>query len=260
MSEVITVPNNSSRELSAWINIAGGPALFGSDSPGEDPPAIFDIPGFDIGRHAVSNREFNNFLEDGGYSRAEFWSEEGLSWLKSLAVREPAFWRDPLFNSPDQPATGISFYEAQAYAAWASARLPTELEWEKAARGPDGLLYPWGYENPDVSRANFAPGYVPINISPIDVQECARGDSPYGCRQMAGNVYEWCVDFYHFDTPGRRSSQNLVELRPARRRVMKGGSWGVGPSRLRPAARWSSPPEMRDNVGGFRLVKDANTP
>ena len=80
MSEVITVPDNSSwkTELTAWICVAGGPALLGSDCPGEDPPAILDIPEFDIGRHAISNREFNNFLEDGGYSRSEFWSEEGL--------------------------------------------------------------------------------------------------------------------------------------------------------------------------------------
>ena len=248
----------SAQEKTDWVHVPGGPALIGADNPGEGPRQLLDIPGFCIGRYAVSNEEFVCFMQDGGYHRRELWDSEGLLWLEVQKILEPAFWRDSLFNQLNQPVTGVSFYEAQAYACWMSARLPTETEWEKAARGMQGALYPWGNDEPDALCANFSPGFVPINISPISVQECAQGDSPYGCRQMAGNIYEWCQDFFHADTPTRRIPANPIELRPSRRRVMKGGSWGSGASRLRASARWSSPPGLRDNVVGFRLVRESN--
>jgi formylglycine-generating enzyme required for sulfatase activity len=240
-----------------WVHVPGGLAWIGGDCPGEGPPKLLDVPDFLIGRYAVSNGEFERFIDDGGYRRPEFWSAEGLLLLNSLKVAEPAFWRDPLFNQPEQPVTGVSFHEAQAYAHWAGARLPTEVEWEKAARGNQGASYPWGEEEPDASRANFAPDFVPVNIAPVNVRDCAGGDSPYGCRQMAGNVNEWCSDFFHSDAPARRSTEMLVELRPSHRRVLKGGSWGSGASRLRASARWSSPEGLRDNVLGFRLAVGA---
>jgi gamma-glutamyl hercynylcysteine S-oxide synthase len=253
---MITSTKTSTQKKSDWVYVPGGSALIGADDPGEGPQQLLDIPAFWISRYALSNAEFDCFIQDGGYHRPELWDAEGLLWLRSQEVLEPAFWRDSLFNLPDQPVTGVSFYEAQAYARWLSARLPTEAQWEKAARGTRGALYPWGDDEPNTLCANFAPGFVPINRSPIPVQECADGDSPYGCRQMAGNVYEWCLDFFHSDTPTLRSTANPIELRPSRRRVMKGGSWGSGSSRLRPSARWSSPAELRDNVIGFRLVHD----
>jgi gamma-glutamyl hercynylcysteine S-oxide synthase len=239
-----------------WVHIPGGPAWIGADYPGEGPLKLLDVPDFFIGRYAVSNEEFEHFIKDGGYRRPECWGVEDFLPLNALNITEPAFWRDSLFNLPEQPVTGVSFYEAQAYACWAGARLPTEIEWEKAARGTQGASYPWGEEEPDVLRANFAPDFVPVNIAPIKVRDCARGDSPYGCRQMAGNVNEWCADFFHIDTPVRRSPDMLVEQRPSHRRVLKGGSWGSGAARLRASARWSSPAELRDNVLGFRLAVD----
>jgi gamma-glutamyl hercynylcysteine S-oxide synthase len=253
---MLTRTKKSDQKTVEWVYVPGGPALIGADNPGEGPQQLLDISGFCIGRYAISNEDFDGFIRDSGYDRPEFWDAGGLLWLGSQKILEPAFWRDGLFNLPNQPVTGVSFYEAQAYARWASARLPTEAEWEKAARGANGALYPWGDDEPNASRANFAPGFVPINRSPLPVQECPEGDSPSGCRQMAGNVYEWCLDFFHSDTPVRRASTNLIEMRPSRRRVMKGGSWGSGASRLRPSARWSSPAELRDNVIGFRLVRD----
>jgi formylglycine-generating enzyme required for sulfatase activity len=240
------------------ILIPQGPALIGADDPGEGPPILLEIPAFWMHRHAVTNQEFRAFLQDGGYRRPEFWDVEALNWLKSDNVTEPAFWSSDLFNQPDQPVTGVSFYEAQAYARWAEARLPTEIEWEKAARGARGARHPWGDEEPDSNRANFAPNFVPLNITPVPVQDCASGDSPYGCRQMAGNVYEWCLDYFHYDTPAHRSPKMLCEYRPSHRRVLKGGSWGSGASRLRTAARWSGPAQLRDNIVGFRLARDKN--
>jgi iron(II)-dependent oxidoreductase len=245
-----------SAEMFDWVEVPGGPALVGADFPGEGPPRLVNIRGFLISRYAVSNEDFQSFIADGGYHRVQFWEAEGLLWRQSGEVTEPAFWRDRLFNLPEQPVTGVSYYEAQAYASWAGAKLPTELQWEKAARGTHGASYPWGEDEPDASRANFAPGFVPVRISPIPIRECPDGDSPYGCRQMAGNVYEWCLDFFQADTPSRRADDMLYEGRPSRRRVLKGGSWGSGSSRLRTSARWSGPPELRDNILGFRLIRD----
>jgi iron(II)-dependent oxidoreductase len=240
------------------VHVPPGQVMLGDENPGEGPPKALNVRGFYISRYAVTNDEYREFMQDRGYSRPELWDPEGFIWLQSQRILEPAFWHDDLFNQPDQPVTGVSFYEAQAYARWKNARLPNEVEWEKAARGGDGRLYPWGDEEPDASRANFAPGYVPVNRAPIPVQEREQGDSPYGCRQMAGNVYEWCQDFFQADTPTQRSETNLTETRPSHRRVMKGGSWGSGASRLRSSARWSSPAELRDNIVGCRLCFNAN--
>lgn len=252
----MTTTTVESARVTNCVHVPGGLALIGADHPGEGPPQLLDIPGFRIGRYAISNEDFDCFMQDGGYHRPELWEPEGLRWLQSQEALEPAFWRDDLFNQPNQPVTGVSFHEVQAYARWASARLPTEAEWEKAARGEDGAPYPWGHDEPNASRANFAPGFVPLNRSPLPVLEFEAGDSPYGCRQMAGNAFEWCLDFFHADTPVLRTSTNLVETRPSRRRVMKGGCWGSGASRLRASARWSSPAEMRDNIVSFRLIYD----
>jgi iron(II)-dependent oxidoreductase len=250
-----TNQSRTAQSDSTWIQVPAGQVLLGGDYPGEGPPGVVNVPSFLISVYAVSNDEYTAFMQDAGYHRPEFWAAEGLIWLRSQKVLEPAFWRDSLFNQPNQPVTGVSFYEAQAFAQWQNARLPSEAEWEKAARGPRGFLYPWGDEQPNALRANFAPGYVPVNRSPIAIHECELGDSPYGCRQMAGNVYEWCQDFFHVDTPDLRTEANLLEVRPSHRRVMRGGSWGSGASRLRGSARWSSPPELRDNVVGFRLIR-----
>jgi formylglycine-generating enzyme required for sulfatase activity len=127
-----------------WFLIPSGPALIGADSPGEGPVQILHIPSFCIGRTAITNQEFESFIKDGGYHRDELWDAEGWSFVTSRKIEKPAFWREGLFNLSNQPVTGVSFYEAQAYARWVSARLPTEVEWEKAARGTNGALYPWG--------------------------------------------------------------------------------------------------------------------
>jgi formylglycine-generating enzyme required for sulfatase activity len=171
-------------------------------------------------------------------------------------MTEPAYWREENFNRPDQPVTGVSFHEAKAFSIWAGCRLPTEVEWHKAAGGPAGFIFPWGDDEPDCDHAHFAPGFVPVFSCTKAVHELPLGESPYRCRQMAGNVHEWCADFFHYDTPTRRTNSNLVEQRPSTRRVLKGGAWTTGSGRLRVAARWSAPTNLRDNVVGIRLACD----
>lgn len=205
------------------IKIPAGPAWIGSGNPGEGPMRQIYVPGFFMDELAVTNFRFSEFMQDGGYRRHEFWSPEGYSWLKGQDVDRPAFWGDARFNDSEQPVTGISFFEGEAFASWCGGRLPTEIEWEKAARGTDGRTYPWGEEVPSMQMVTFAPDFVPEVRAPSIVEAHRSGASPYGCVQMAGNVYEWTTEFFHFDTPTRRGNEALVERRPSTRRVLKGG-------------------------------------
>lgn len=236
------------------VEVPGGSTWVGGDHPGEGPAMEVEVPAFAIDRCMVSNRDYARFIAGGGYTRQELWLPEALEWLAANNIEGPAYWQDERFNAPDQPVTGVSFYEASAYAAWCGGRVPTEVEWERAARGGDGRIYPWGNEEPDEERAHFAPGFVPVAFGTTPVDDKPGGDSPWGCRQMAGNLFEWCFDFFHADTPGRRAPGALVERRPSGRRILKGGAWTTGSSRMRASARWFYMPGLRDNVQGFRVA------
>ncbi len=239
-----------------WIPVPSGVALIGSSLPGEGPRQSLFVSGFLIMKFTVTNRQFQRFVEEGAYRRPEFWDAEAHAALMAAGITEPAYWREANFNRPDQPVTGVSFHEAQAFARWAGCRLPTEVEWQKAAGGPNGFAFPWGDDEPDCNHAHFAPGFVPASSRTREVHDLPMGDSTYRCRQMAGNVHEWCVDFFHYDTPTRRTNSALIEPRPSTRRVLKGGAWTTGSGRLRVAARWSAPANLRDNVVGIRLACD----
>lgn len=236
------------------VFVPAGPAWIGSDRPGEGPPVQMHIRSFYIDRYPITNRQFADFLGDGGYRRAELWEPEGFRWARDAGLDCPAFWGQSEYAAADQPVTGVSFYEAQAYSRWTGAQLPTEAQWEKAARGADGRTYPWGEEEPQTDFANFAPEFSPVRSAAVSVHEFPHNESPYGCRQMAGNVLEWCIDTFHVDTPACRTGNEYVEVRPGPRRLLKGGSWIAGASRLRAAARFSFPPDFRDNITGFRTV------
>ena len=99
---------------------------------------------FLMARHPVTNAQFGEFLKAGGYEQVSFWSKEGWQWRKEEKITKPKYWNSDEFNQPDRPVLGVSYFEAEAYATWAGKRLPTEQEWEKAARGTDGRQYPWG--------------------------------------------------------------------------------------------------------------------
>ncbi|KAB2835232.1 MAG: formylglycine-generating enzyme family protein, partial [Candidatus Brocadia sp.] len=134
---------------------------------------------------------------------------------------------------------GISWKDAVSYAKWAGKRLPREVEWEKAARGADGREYPWGNIQPDSMKAVY--NQDPNTGAPAPVGNRKEGVSPYGCYDMAGNVWEWCEDWYE----------------EAKFRVVRGGSWLNHHYILRSAYRSCSYPEGKDNNVGFRCAKDA---
>ena len=133
-------------------------------------PMPYDVAAFSIDRFEVTNADYVAFVADSNHAPA-------------------AFYDDPDFNQPDQPVTGVLHDDARAYCAWAGKRLPTEIEWEKAARGTGGQIYPWG-DDPDLSRAHLS-GKVPVSV-----QDFPGDISPYGVRGLAGNVSEWVADVH----------------------------------------------------------------
>jgi formylglycine-generating enzyme required for sulfatase activity len=183
---------------SPMVLVPSGPVLLGlpeKDFLAEDhekPQREVDLPTFWIDVYPVTNLRFGQFLTAGGYHRKEWWSPVGWLWKQRLGICQPAQWGESGWDGPDQPVTGVSWFEADAYARWAGRRLPTDAEWEKAARGTDGRRYPWGDAWPSAAVANFdmlIGRTTPVGLFP-------EGASPYGCLDMAGNVNNWMSDWY----------------------------------------------------------------
>ncbi|MCA9464198.1 MAG: SUMF1/EgtB/PvdO family nonheme iron enzyme [Nitrospira sp.] len=211
------------------VRIPKGSFLYGDDRIKENLTYEFWI---DI--HPVTNRQFAQFLKAGGYDNQAYWSGEGCKWRTEENITKPEYWDDEQFNQPDQPVVGVSYYEAEAYAKWAGKRLPTEQEWEKAARGTDGREYPWGEEF-DADRC--ATSVKGKRKQPTPVGTFPEGASPFGCQDMAGNVWEWCASWYDSDKDSR---------------VLRGGSWNYfNPEFFRCAIRDYSFPRNRFNLSGF---------
>ncbi len=161
----------------------------------------------------------------------------------------PEYWDNPDYNQPDQPVVGVSFEDANRFAAWLSdrlgvdKRLPTEDEWEKAARGGQDVIYPWGDQSPaDGVRANYSGNGRFGATSPVGSFEAGR--NAYGLYDMAGNVWQW-------------TSTPLVAASGTGRRIVKGGSWMDGPTDLRVSNRRDVDPSVGYVDVGFRLVREA---
>jgi formylglycine-generating enzyme len=206
----------------------------GSDN--ERPVHRVFVDEFAIGRFAVTNRLYQFFIEDAGREA-------------------PPGWDDSRFNHPDQPATGVSWFDATAYCEWLSAktaklyRLPTEAEWERAARGGlEGRLYTWGDEAPQLQ-----PNYSELWLNgPERVGQ--RPPNGFGLHDVSENVHEWCSDWYdqHYysDSPARNPQGPLTGTR----RASRGGSWRHQIKITRVAARSSIPPEFNYSDYGFRCA------
>ena len=187
--------------------------------------------GFRLYQHPVTNVQYKRYMH----------SRNG--------VKEPRYWSDSRFNTPNQPVVGVSWAEAVAYAQWAGARLPTEAEWEYAARGTDGREYPWGNTAPDASRAVFnEQGTKPIGGRPAGASWC-------GACDMSGNVWEWCSDWWSNNYRSVKSVPPDPAGPPAGSyRVVRGGSWRSIPDNLSAAYRSRHSPALRYHPLGFRLV------
>jgi formylglycine-generating enzyme required for sulfatase activity len=170
----------------------------------------------------------------------------------------PAPWQWETVNLAqhgDRPVIGVDWTDADAYCRWKGKRLPSEAEWEKAARGTDGRLYPWGNQAPTKDVANFALG-ARFSYSQVllPVQSYERGKSPFGLFQMAGNVYEWVQDWYgsnYYETSPDRNPQGPEQ---GQFKVLRGGSWSDLPKYLLTYGRFKLPPETRNSYTGFRCA------
>ena len=225
------------------VKVPKGPFLYGDEKTRE----VIDYD-YWIDQYPVTNKKYAAFIKAGGYKNQQYWSEEGWKWKTERDISIPSSWKDAESKRADHPIVIISYYEAEAYARWAGKRLPTEREWEKAARGEDGRVYPWGDDfdkSACTSRRSvlgmLSNTFLGPNRQTTPVTQYPNGISPYGCYDMAGNVLEWCGDWYD-----EKKDQ----------RVFRGGSWADGPAELRSACRRGAAPTAGDVSKGFRCAQD----
>lgn len=217
------------------VFIPKGPFLYGDEKT-----EISIDHDFFMDSNPVTNEAFAQFIKAGGYETESYWTEEGWQWRKKENIQQPKYWNDKEWNQADHPVVGVSYYEAEAYAKWAGKRLPTEQEWEKAARGTDGRKYPWGEEF-DARRCGSSVGESRHRTTPVG--SYPEGQSPYGCQDMAGNVWEWCASW---------SDQKR------KYRVLRGGSWyDYNLENFRCAHRYIDIPRIRYVNFGFRCAQVA---
>ncbi len=233
-------------------------------------PQPFDwieIPGkgYSIAKYPVTNAQFKLFVDAGGYTNRQWWTEagwdarsKGWEFLFAKLVEsgkawsQPRYWTDVKWNGAEQPVVGVSWYEAVAYCLWLTENtgeqimLPTEDQWQYAAQGDDGRAYPWGNEWDCQKCNNSVSPCKSDRTTPVRQYE-GKGDSPFGVVDMAGNVLEWCLTDYDNLTNDIHSAANS--------RVLRGGSWGNFHSDFFRCEyrNWGSPRNWV-GYGGFRLA------
>jgi formylglycine-generating enzyme required for sulfatase activity len=187
--------------------------------------------------------------------RTEVTREQYARFMTATGRPEPPHWKHDLFAKPGSPVVGVTWEDADAFARWIGGRLPSEAEWEYAARGTDGRPFPWGVEPPDRTRAVFHKDIGFDGTSPAGT--APAGASPFGLLDMAGNVFEWCADWYAPDYYAASPRENPPGPAAGKLRVIRGGSWISLPDALRCGAREKYPPEKTSVLIGFRVARAA---
>jgi gamma-glutamyl hercynylcysteine S-oxide synthase len=272
-------------------DVVGGPAVDPAYTPGDvavpggtvllgaapDEPFVFDneqwahpvdVPPFRIAAVPVTNAEFAAFVDDDGYRRRDLWARRGWEWRRRERAEHPLFWvrggdgrwYERRFDAVValaawHPVTHVNWHEAEAYCRWAGRRLPTEAEWETAATCDPltgrKLRFPWGDDPPTAERANLdyrAGGTV-------DVRALPDGDSPVGCRQMIGNVWEWVEDTFA-PYPGFVCGPYREYSLPyfGQKKVLRGGAWTTRSRLIRATWRNFYMRHRRNIFAGFRTA------
>jgi serine/threonine-protein kinase len=192
----------------AAVSIAGGRYRIGSDDIAEaeapNPTHWVELSPFRMGLTPVTNEEYDAFVEATGAAR-------------------PLTSSDPRFGGPRRPVVGVGWDDAVAFCEWAGGALPSEAQWEVAAGGSDPRRYPWGDEDPTEELSHFAQDWNAGGTS--EVTSRPRGASPFGCLDMAGNVWEWCADAWRLDAHEHRKGVDPVVRAATNVRPLRGGCW-----------------------------------
>jgi iron(II)-dependent oxidoreductase len=246
------------------VLVPAGPFTMGSDIDPEDkrpkvsrdetPAHEVKLPAFLMDRHEVTNGAYEVFMKAGGYAKKDLWSKDGWAWRESNGVAEPKDWkarRTALGEAfAKHPVVGVSYHEAEAYARFVGKRLPTEQEWEKAARGKGARVWPWGDDAESGGRPGDATTKTyPVGGNPKDV-------SAHGIRDLGGNVAEWTSSWFAAYPGSEHESPHHGKTY----RVIRGGSWRFETAAKRRGA-WRGywrygKPDARIPFVGIRLVKD----
>lgn len=228
------------------VLVPGGYFWMGSDEGevDEKPVRHVWVDSFFIDRFPVTNAAYGVYLRESGHEK-------------------PLYWNDEKCDAPGQPVVGITWAEADAYCEWRSQKehvritLPTEAQWEKAARGDDKRKYPWGNQPPDKKRAT-----TEITEKMPCVGVCELGRSPYGASDLVGSVWNWCSDWYDKNYYANAAQRNPAGPQNGVRRVVRGGNWvflgccsGTPAYALRTSRRNSFHPAIQKKSIGFRCVK-----
>lgn len=263
------------RESARSVSFPGGAVTIGTDEAAwsydnERPRQEIQLAPFSIDAYPVTNGEYADFIDDGGYDDERHWSEAGRAWLAQSGARAPKYWdgernarveRNMDRIAPlelDRPVCHVCYYEADAFAKWAGKRLPTEIEWEAAASWvPGGSVagFPWGNEDPDSTIANV--DQLSFQTAPVGAYP--RNVSPLGCYGMIGDVWEWTSSEFR-GYPGFKSfpyREYSEEFFGTEYRVLRGGSWATRPHAIRNTFRNWDYPIRRQIFSGFRCASDS---
>lgn len=243
----VQVPLNIPKEItnekdgSVLELVPAGPFIMGSkrDDPSasadEKPQTTYTLPSYYIGKVPVTNAQYKKFVAETSYKPEGDWAKEVERYGDTL------------------PAVGVTWHDAIAYCDWAGLRLPTEVEWEKAARGTDGRDFPWGTEW-DAAKLQCSHEKVKDAGGPAAVGSFPAGASPFGCLDMAGNVCQWCSSLYRLYP--YQPDDGREDLQASGLRVLRGESWYINSQRqFRVSFRRGYKPTDFDNTIGFRVAK-----
>lgn len=262
--------------LHAEVLVPGGPFTMGTSTEpwaldNERPAHRREVPAFFLDTAPVTCGAYRAFIEDGGYTEQRWWAPEGWAMVREHELTAPQFWRreagqwlrrrfgvtEPV--PADEPVLHVSWYEADAYARWAGRRLPTEAEWEKAARHDPATgrsrRFPWGDEEPTPERANLGQRH----LRPAPAGAYPAGRSPSGAGQLIGDVWEWTSsDFLPYPgfAPFPYREYSEVFFGPGHK-VLRGGSFAVDAVACRGTFRNWDLPVRRQIFSGFRTARDA---